>query len=130
MNEHTIRKFDVVVNGVRLQNRSRVYCCFSTDKAGVYYFIDKGINTNRFVRSNLELMKNSFRMKVFVCILIALFGFIQVNAAAGHVKVVGEIENHKFIDRELVYSLPDLNNEVSRTFTFPRVSDYSSRNIP
>lgn len=69
-------------------------------------------------------------MKVFVCILIALFGFIQVNAAAGHVKVVGEIENHKFIDRELVYSLPDLNNEVSRTFTFPRVSDYSSRNIP
>lgn len=66
-------------------------------------------------------MKNSYKMKVFVCILIALFGFIQVNA--GHVKVVGEIENHKFIDRELVYSLPDLNNEVSRTFTFPKVSN-------
>lgn len=58
-------------------------------------------------------------MKVLICVLIALFGVLQADAK--QVKVVGEIENHKFIDRALVYAPPNLNDEVSRTLTFPPV---------
>lgn len=68
-------------------------------------------------------MRISYNMKVVICILLALLGFIQANAM--HVKVVGEIENHKFIDRQAVYFPAHLNEKVSKAFAFPPVSQKS-----
>lgn len=59
-------------------------------------------------------------MKFTVCLIVALFCFVAANAK--HVKVVGEIENHKFIDRQLVYALAERNDYLYKSFTFPEVT--------
>lgn len=56
-------------------------------------------------------------MKAIVCLLVAL-----AVANAKHVKVVGEIENHKFIDRQMVYAPAERNDELYKGFIFPAVS--------
>lgn len=59
-------------------------------------------------------------MKLTVCLLVALLGIAAANAK--HVKVVGEIENHKFIDRQWVYAEAERNDYLYKAFTFPEVS--------
>lgn len=58
-------------------------------------------------------------MKVYQIIALVCFA-VAINAK--HVKVVGEIENHKFIDRQLVYAAAERHDELYKTFTFPAVS--------
>lgn len=60
-------------------------------------------------------------MKVAVCLIVALFCLAAV-ANAKHVKVVGEIKNHKFIDRQLVYAAAERTEYLYKAFTFPEVS--------
>lgn len=60
-------------------------------------------------------------MKVFVCLIVAIFCLAAV-ANAKNVKVVGEIENHKFIDREWVYAEAERTEYLYKSFTFPAVS--------
>lgn len=55
------------------------------------------------------------------CIFVALF-CLAVAVNARHVKVVGEIENHKFIDRQWVYAEAERSDYLYKTFTFPEVS--------
>lgn len=59
-------------------------------------------------------------MKVYQIIALVCFAVAAVNAK--HVKVVGEIENHKFIDRQLVYAQAERHDELYKSFTFPAVS--------
>lgn len=55
-----------------------------------------------------------------VCLIFALF-CLAVVANARHVKVVGEIENHKFIDRQWVYAEAERHDDLYKSFTFPEV---------
>lgn len=60
-------------------------------------------------------------MKVFL--IVALFCLTAATAVnAKHVKVVGEIENHKFIDRQWVYAEAERHDDLYKSFTFPEVS--------
>lgn len=54
--------------------------------------------------------------------IIALVCIAAAAVSAKHVKVVGEIENHKFIDRQWVYAEAERHDELYKTFTFPEVS--------
>lgn len=58
-------------------------------------------------------------MKVLHIIALVCFA---AAVSAKHVKVVGEIENHKFIDRQWVYAAAERHDELYKTFTFPEVS--------
>lgn len=59
------------------------------------------------------------KMKVIACLIVALFCLAAANAK--HVKVVGEIENHKFIDRQWVYAPAERSDYLYKGFTFPEV---------
>lgn len=59
-------------------------------------------------------------MKCAIYFAVALFAIAA--AVDGHVKVVGEIENHKFIDRVWVSALAERNDYVYKSFTFPEVT--------
>lgn len=60
-------------------------------------------------------------MKVTVCLIVALFCLASA-ANAKHVKVVGEIQNHKLIDRQWVYAEAERTEYLYKSFTFPEVS--------
>lgn len=64
------------------------------------------------------------KMKVTACLIIALFYLAAGNAK--RVKVVGEIENHKFIDQKRVYAEAEhsdyRNDIISKIYIFPEVS--------
>lgn len=66
-------------------------------------------------------------MKVLISffVVFALFGISQALKVTIH----GEIENHKFIDREVVYVAAERNEYVYKGFTFPPVSFTSNINL-
>lgn len=58
-------------------------------------------------------------MKFIVCLIVALFCCAASNGA--NVKVVGEIENHQFIDRVWISALAERDDYVYKSFMFPEV---------
>lgn len=58
-------------------------------------------------------------MKVFIALFV-LCALVGLNQAL-KVTVHGDIEHHKYIDREVVYAAAERNEYVSKGFTFPPV---------